>query len=218
MTGRPDDLRVADQEGTPDDLLTDDLLDDPSGELVAELTDQTFEDPDPRLAPDAAETAAAAALQRARSVARAKGLRPGSRPRRRRRPAEILLSGTGVDAAGRDPLLLGDTLAHLVAGRGWQSEVKVGSVIGRWPQVVGSEVAEHSEPLTFDDGILTVRASSTAWATQLRLMTSTILGRLTAEVGEGVVEQLRVVGPGAPRWSRGRRRSTDGRGPRDTYG
>ncbi|AKT52610.1 RNA-binding protein [Arsenicicoccus sp. oral taxon 190] len=168
--------------------------------------------------PDAARLAAADALLRARSVAKAKGLRPGSAPRRRRRPSEVMLSGSAVEVDGRDPLLLGDTLARLVAGRGWQSEVKVGSVMGRWPQVVGADVAEHSEPLTFDDGVLTVRASSTAWATQLRLMTSSILGRLAAEVGEGVVEELRVVGPTAPRWSRGPRRSSDGRGPRDTYG
>ena len=66
------------------------------------------------------------------------------------------------------------------AGRGWQSDVKVGSVMGRWPQVVGADVAEHSEPVTFDEGVLTVRASSTAWATQLRLMASSILGRLSA--------------------------------------
>ena len=44
------------------------------------------------------------------------------------------------------------------------------------------------------------------------------MGRLAEEVGEGTVAELRVVGPGAPSWSRGRRRVQDGRGPRDTYG
>jgi predicted nucleic acid-binding Zn ribbon protein len=63
-----------------------------------------------------------------------------------------------------------------------------------------------------------VRADSTAWATQLRLLESTLMGRLAEEVGEGTVTELRVAGPGAPSWSRGRHRVQDGRGPRDTYG
>ena len=66
--------------------------------------------------------------------------------------------------------------------------------------------------------MLTVRADSTAWATQLRLLTSSLLARLAEEVGEGTVERARVVGPGAPTWSRGRAGAQDGRGPRDTYG
>lgn len=212
MSSRPpdepyDDARPVDDE--PHDAEGDLTTGGPSGPL---------DEPDPRLDPDAARTAAAAALLRARAVAKGKGLRPGSRAKRRRRPSEVMLSGSAAEVDGRDPLLLGDTLERLVAGRGWQSDVKVGSVMGRWPQVVGANVAEHSEPITFDDGVLTVRASSTAWATQLRLMASSILGRLAAEVGEGVVVELRVVGPSAPRWGRGPRRATDGRGPRDTYG
>jgi predicted nucleic acid-binding Zn ribbon protein len=70
----------------------------------------------------------------------------------------------------------------------------------------------------FVDGVLTVRADSTSWATQLRLLSSSLLSRLAQEVGEGTVAELRVVGPGAPSWSRGQRRVQDGRGPRDTYG
>ena len=37
--------------------------------------------------------------------------------------------------------------------------------------------------------MLTVRADSTAWATQLRLLSSSLLTRLTEEVGEGTVER-----------------------------
>ena len=54
-------------------------------------------------------------------------------------------------------------------------------------------------------------------ATQIRLLSSTILDRLAAEVGPGVVRRLRVHGPTAPNWRHGRLRVA-GRGPRDTYG
>ena len=57
------------------------------------------------------------------------------------------------------------------------------------------------------EGVLTVRADSTAWATQIRLLTSSILRparrRRSARARSA---ELRVVGPGAPSWSRGPRR------------
>jgi len=106
---------------------------------------------------------------------------------------------------------------RLLLDRGWNVDVAIGSVMGRWPAIVGAEVARHCLPVTFSDGVLTVRADSTAWATQLRLMSSSILGRLEAEVGKEAVTEILVQGPGAPSWVRGPRKST-GPGPRDTYG
>ncbi len=161
--------------------------------------------------PDAAD----AALARARVAASAKGLRPGRPGARRRkdRPA-----GGGPASAGRDPRLLGDQIDEFIDERGWRTELSVGSVLGRWDTIVGPEVAQHCHPVEFIEGVLTVRAESTAWATQLRLLAVSMLGALAAEVGEGVVTDVRIVGPSAPSWSRGSLRATDGRGPRDTYG
>ncbi|MCA1781757.1 MAG: DUF721 domain-containing protein [Dermatophilaceae bacterium] len=160
--------------------------------------------------------AAAAALARARAKAAEVGLRPGSKPQRRRRV------GSGADAGGRrdgrDFALIGDQVDSIVAERGWNVDVAAGSVMGRWPQIVGPELAAHAHPVTFEDGLLTIRCESTAWATQLRMMQSQILGRITDDIGPGIVAELRIVGPTAPSWSRGPRRVSDGRGPRDTYG
>lgn len=156
--------------------------------------------------------APAEALARARALARAKGLRPGSAPRRAARPAG------GGRGASRDPALLSEVVERLVSDRGWEHEVEVGSVIGRWPSIVGPDLAEHARPETFEDGVLVVRASSTSWATQLRLLSSTLLARIEQETGPDVVRELRVIGPSAPSWRHGRRGITGGRGPRDTYG
>ena len=191
--------------------MTDDAVPVGDDEIASGTTD-----PDDQSSPaigDAAE-AAAAALARARAAAKAKGLRPGLRPRRRVKDVPVgERSGTG-----RDPKLLGDQLDQFVTERGWVGDVAVGAVIGRWSQIVGPEIAQHCAPLNFVEGVLTVRADSTAWATQLRLLSSSLLTRLAEEVGEGTVGEIRVVGPGAPSWSRGSRRAQDGRGPRDTYG
>src|SRR5699024_3388390 len=166
--------------------------------------------------PPSIEDAASTALARARAMAASKGLRPGMKPRpRRRRPHP----GTPLKGSrGRDPMTIGDQVERLVDNRGWQVDVAAGSVMGRWDEIVGRDVAEHCQPVTFEDGVLSVRADSTAWATQIRLLSSSLLGRIGAAVGPDVVHELRVHGPSAPSWSRGPRRTSDGRGPRDTYG
>ena len=161
---------------------------------------------------DAAE-AAAAALARARAAAKAKGLRPGLRPRRRVKDVPVGERST----AGRDPKLLGDQLDQFVTERGWVGDVAVGAVIGRWSQIVGPEIAQHCAPVDFVEGILTVRADSTAWATQIRLLAPTLLARLADDLGAGVVTTVTVRGPGGPSWKKGRL-AVPGRGPRDTYG
>lgn len=182
------------------------MTDEP-GETPAEPMDE-----DTRIA-----DAAAAALARARAAAAEKGLRPGMKPRKRRRPAgSPTLSGSARD--GRDPALLGDQLDRLLLDRGWKVDVAVGAVMGRWPEIVGPDIAAHVVPVTFDDAVLTVQADSTAWATQMKLLVSQVLARIEEEIGVGAVTELKVLGPSAPSWRRGSRRSPDSRGPRDTYG
>lgn len=162
--------------------------------------------------------AASAALSRARRVARDKGLRPGSQPNRRRKAGQLGTYESKQDKNGRDPAALGDQMDRLLRDRDWRVDVAAGAVMGRWTDIVGADVAEHTSPVTFEDGVLTVRAESTAWATQLRLLTSTVMGQMEQVVGPDVVTELRVVGPSAPSWSRGLRKAHGGRGPRDTYG
>lgn len=89
--------------------------------------------------------------------------------------------------------------------------------MGRWPDIVGDEIAQHAWPETFIDGKLVIRTSSTAWATQLRMLTSTLDRKIENEVGGGVVTEIVILGPGAPSWIKGPR-VVRGRGPRDTYG
>ena len=160
--------------------------------------------------------ASRSALARARKAARDKGLRPGMKPApNARRIAGMPPSRNAGDA--RDPALLGAQLERLLVDRGWSADVTVGSVMGRWSEIVGADLAAHVRPVTFEGSVLSVQADSTAWATQIRLLTSSLLGRIDAVVGAGVVTELVVLGPAAPSWVKGRRR-VPGPGPRDTYG
>ena len=163
-----------------------------------------------------------AALNRARVAAAARGQRPGSpggsayAAARRRRSAQQARSGAGPDA--RDPQTVATSIGRLVDEQGWADPVAVGGVVGRWDVVVGADVAAHCRPLEFEDGVLTVAADSSAWATQVRLLVPALMRRLADEVGEGVVRRVVVRGPSGPSWRRGPRVAPGSQGPRDTYG
>lgn len=152
---------------------------------------------------------ARAALADARANARARAGKPGRAPLRR---AERRVG----DA--RDPQTFGDAISGLLADRGWEVPAAVGNAMDRWPEIVGADIAAHAQPLSYEDGVLAVQASSTAWATQLRLLAPNIVARLNTELGHGSVTRIDVKAPRGPSWKKGRLSVQDGRGPRDTYG
>ena len=109
-------------------------------------------------------------------------------------------------------------LSELVLRREWQTGLAEGNLFTQWPQIIGDEIAEHCEPITILDGKLTIRAQTTAWATQLRLLSGEILKRVQQSAPGATIEELHVIGPSAPTWKRGLRTIRGSRGPRDTYG
>lgn len=126
-------------------------------------------------------------------------------------------SGPAPDPA-RDPHRVGDVLSGYIDARGWDRPISEARIFAEWAVLVGVEVAAHSEPSSLRDGVLTIAAESTAWATQLRLLAATLLARLVAELGPDVVTRLQITGPTGPSWKHGGYSVRGARGPRDTYG
>ena len=94
-------------------------------------------------------------------------------------------------------------------GAGWIADLtpaQVDTAFGTGPGQIGLTVMR-----------MRIDLSSTAWATQVRLLTPQLLERLAREVGEGVVETVTVLGPAGPSFRRGKK-SVRGPGPRDTWG
>ncbi|KZS66033.1 hypothetical protein A4G26_09385 [Mycobacterium kansasii] len=160
-------------------------------------------------------------LAEARAAARARGRdlgrRSAAQPVSSRRVAGQRRSWSGPGPDARDPQPLGKLARELAKKRGWSGRVAEGTVLGQWASVVGQQIADHATPTSLDDGVLSVTAESTAWATQLRIMQSQLLAKIAAAVGNGVVTTLKITGPAAPSWRKGPRHIA-GRGPRDTYG
>jgi predicted nucleic acid-binding Zn ribbon protein len=113
---------------------------------------------------------------------------------------------------------LSSAISGLLDAEGWGLPVATGSVFGRWAEIVGADLAEHTTPERLADGELTVAADSTAWATQLRLLAAQLVLRLNQELGDRTVLRVKVHGPAPPGRKPGQWRVRGGRGPRDTYG
>ena len=116
-----------------------------------------------------------------------------------------------------DPQPLASAIGGLLDAEGWQQRAAMGSVFGRWAEIVGADLAAHTRPDSFADGELAVTADSTAWATQVRLLAPVLVKRLNAELGDGSVRRVKVRGPAPPR-QRGGWRVPGSKGPGDTYG
>jgi predicted nucleic acid-binding Zn ribbon protein len=116
-----------------------------------------------------------------------------------------------------DPQPLVSAIGGLLDTRGWQQQAAMGSVFGRWAEIVGRDLAAHTRPDSFADGELAVTADSTAWATQVRLLAPVLVKRLNTELGDGSVRRVKVRGPAPPR-QRGGWRVPGSKGPGDTYG
>jgi len=123
---------------------------------------------------------------------------PGDGPRRRRR-------------AGRDvgPRPLKDGLDEAVARlRGGSAHsghsahpahsagATAATLFSRWGEICGPAVAKHARPIRLTAGTLEVVVDHPAWATELRMQSSTILARVTEAAGETADRLVVRVRPG----------------------
>ena len=117
-----------------------------------------------------------------------------------------------------DPELIGGVLSNLISEREWDSGLAEGNLFIAWAQVVGADIAAHTTPISISDGLLTIQTSSTAWATQLALVTTELLATIQNDPSGATIQKLVFFGPSGPTWKKGVRSIRNARGPRDTYG
>ncbi|MDT7842665.1 DUF721 domain-containing protein [Streptomyces justiciae] len=155
------------------------------------------------------------ALRAAKEQARARGDAAQQKKQARRGGLR-----SGARADGRDPMALGSAINRLISERGWEAPAAVGGVMGRWPEIVGENLAKHCVPQKYDEDerVLVVQCDSTAWATQLRHLAPALVARLNEDLGQGSVRMIKVLNPGGPPRRYGPLRAPGSTGPGDTYG
>jgi predicted nucleic acid-binding Zn ribbon protein len=133
-----------------------------------------------------------------------------------KKPKRIIESEERINIS--DPQPLSSVFNEIITNQDWRQGIAEGNLFSDWEKVVGEDIAQHTTPITLLEGKLTIQTSSTAWATQLRLISNDLLKTLQQSAPGALVEELVVIGPHAPSWKRGLRTIRGAKGPRDTYG
>ncbi|MEY3567969.1 MAG: hypothetical protein RL587_408 [Actinomycetota bacterium] len=119
---------------------------------------------------------------------------------------------TNNNKSTRDPLLISDALSELVENAGWQTHRDLAQLQDQFKDVVGAETAEHLLIENFDGELLTLRADSTSWATQLKYLQPVLLEKLQTAAPTLGIRNVQVLPPtpnktpGAWRVRQGKRR------------
>jgi hypothetical protein len=106
-----------------------------------------------------------AVYQRIRRVFGDASLRSGDARRRKRAARDETSVPYGL---GRDPRGIADVMENLTSTMGWDSPLARADLLASWSEIVGDETAAHAAPIGIEEGVLTVRCDSTAWATHER--------------------------------------------------
>ena len=197
-------------------------MDEPDGAEVPEAVETEAESAAVDAGIDLARQVLANA-QRGSASKRMDDARKAKSQRRREatRAANLRAGRAGYTGAGpdpRDPQMAGAVLAGMLGEMGWQRPLTEARLFTDWAALVGGEIAAHCQPESLRDGELRITAQSTAWATQIRLLSGKLTHRLNVQLGSTVVLRVHVSGPTGPSWKHGRRSVQGARGPRDTYG
>lgn len=96
----------------------------------------------------------------------------------------------------RDPESLEGIMRSVLANMGLPSPSIIVSLQENWSEVAGEPWAGQTRPLFIRDNELVVEAISPALVGMLRYGVGDLSRRLDQHLGEGIVESVRVVGPG----------------------
>ena len=153
-------------------------------------------------------------LQRARRSAQQKGFERDSTP-----VAIFGISGKKRARNTRDVESISDVFGKFLEAPTVARHLLLPEIISLWPQIVGEAVAQHSAPETLSpDGRLTVRASSSSWATSLSLLGHDLVGRIHEVTKSTKVIEIHIEGPQPKLQPLGPRRIKGSIGYRDTFG
>ncbi len=98
----------------------------------------------------------------------------------------------GFEDGWDDPKPISEALDAVASRLGAAPSSALRAVFNQWAAVVGDDLAKHSHPRSLVGGTLVVAVDHPAWATSLRYLGDTLLGRLAETAGAGVVSRVEV--------------------------
>jgi predicted nucleic acid-binding Zn ribbon protein len=90
------------------------------------------------------------------------------------------------------PRPIGEAIASFFEQSGISRRVEQASVIPEWPQLVGGQIAQVTQPLSISrDGTLFVAVRTSSWMNELSLLEPQLLASINAKPGRPPVARIR---------------------------
>ena len=92
------------------------------------------------------------------------------------------------------PAPIGEALASFLTESGLAARVEQAGIVPEWPDLVGTQIAAVTEPLSItQDGLLWVAVASHGWMTELSLLEPELLRKINTKDGRAPVTRIRWV-------------------------
>lgn len=118
--------------------------------------------------------------------------RNGLRKNREQRERE---SWENFGKPGREPEMLGGVIGAIAGQDHWIPHLKMARLRTQWSTVVGDTIASHSWVEDYRDGVLTIRAESPVWATQLTYLVPQLTATIKDRLSGLHIERIVITGP-----------------------
>lgn len=90
-----------------------------------------------------------------------------------------------------DPPRIGRLLEGAIGGGGVEKSLHSARLFHSWRAIVGDQVADRCTPTSLKAGVLKVKVTTPAWATELRYLAPEMITRVNASLGGEVVKQVK---------------------------
>ncbi len=89
------------------------------------------------------------------------------------------------------PVSLQNVISEVLKEFGLDKKARTYSVLTDWPRIVGEKIASATVAEKLDKGILTIRVKSAVWCYELTMQKGSILEKIAAEYGTGLVRDIK---------------------------
>ncbi|MCI4666701.1 MAG: DUF721 domain-containing protein [Bacteroidia bacterium] len=88
---------------------------------------------------------------------------------------------------------VGEAINAFLKKHGLQSKAAIQSVIGNWETIMGTPIAQNTDKIWFDRGVLYVKMSSPVWRGELQMARNKIREVVNKEAKSDIVQEVRVI-------------------------
>ena len=88
---------------------------------------------------------------------------------------------------------IASALKNLIKSNGLEKGLDQQRAIGLWPEVVGENINNNTEPVSVEHGVLSIKTKNAAWSQELQLQKLQILEKLNKKLDKKIIKDIRFV-------------------------